>query len=227
MSSPVAARGGRRWRQLPLGRSCNGTAAANLAMPMHLIPLLAASFGSHRRVYINLSRNLGATLLRGLRRGWLLPMGCRRRRGKIEPNDRLLAPYAADRSRREAGRSPPPGPGRNAGPTPAYWGATPAPHSVPQLRSRQLRRVEGAMPSSPAICVNGERCSPAGQPPAAIDDGSGPLDAFPLPSELTRCPPIRGRVSRGPRLQFGFGLLEQIPVMFGVTALAFFAFAQY
>src|SRR5207253_9855036 len=37
------------------------------------------------------------------------------------------APSAADRSRGEAGRSRPPGPGRDAGPTPVS-GAAPAPH---------------------------------------------------------------------------------------------------
>jgi len=106
------------------------------AMPMHLIPLLAASFGSHRRVYISLSQNLGATLLPGLRCGWLLPTECRRRRGNIEPNDRLLAPHAADRSDCEAGRSPSPGPGRNAGPTSAYWGATPSAPITPVAKGR-------------------------------------------------------------------------------------------
>src|SRR6266851_3676054 len=40
------------------------------------------------------------------------------------------APSAADRSRGEVGRSLPPGPGRNAGPTPSCWGAAPAPHST-------------------------------------------------------------------------------------------------
>jgi len=128
-------------------------------MPMHLIPLLAASFGSHRRVYISLSQNLGATLLPDLRRGWLLPTGCSRRRGKIEPNDRLLAPYAADRSRREAWKSLPPGPGRNAGPTPAYWGATPASHSVPQLGAYKLSTssAEGEPRTTSAVRLRSAR----------------------------------------------------------------------
>src|SRR6267378_3662899 len=49
------------------------------------------------------------------------------------------APSAADRSRGEVGRSLPPGPGRNAGPTPSCWGAAPtAPIAKHRRRDAQF-----------------------------------------------------------------------------------------
>src|SRR4029077_4897068 len=63
------------------------------------------------------------------------------------------APSAADHSRGEAGRSLPPGPERNAADAGIGRSADPAPR--PPLPLRQLRSIEGEMPSWLASWLNG------------------------------------------------------------------------
>ena len=101
------------------------------------------------------------------------------------------APYAADRSRGEAGRSLPPGPGRNAGPTPAYW-------------AQRRPRIPSSAPITPVAkhrgCDAQLPCDLRQRPTAARQQGNrlplelirklttalGPLDTFPLPLELSK-----------------------------------------
>src|SRR6266567_4261007 len=115
------------------------------------------------------------------------------------------APSAADRSRGEVGRSLPPGPGRNAGPTPSCWGAAPVPHSTLHSDRANCEASKARCPVPLRSASTADRCSPAGL--------CLPLELIgKLTTSLAHSTPSRSssELSKGVH-QFAGGSVDRIP----------------
>src|SRR5262244_1162638 len=83
--------------------------------------------------------------------------------GSPQPFLKCRAPSATDRSRDEAGKSPPPGPERDAGPTPVSC-AAPTPHPALRCHCASCAASRGKCPARLRSRSTADRCSPA-EPP--------------------------------------------------------------